>query len=189
MPSSVDRTAGEIDWPPWAERTPADERERTYKFGVSLARALNDIETVLEKRIDVDDWRLSTAAPHRKKDGRPYADANPVDPSVVVRWTKDGDQFAVACDRYEDLRDNVRSIGLYLEEKRKMSIRPVTPDAVSSHLPNSRLARRSPTRSCRRRRPTRSSTSVPTQAPKSSGRRSAQRPRRPIQTAVGRRTG
>ena len=44
---------------------------------------------------------------------------------MVVRWSKDGEQFCVACDRYDDLRDNVRTIGLYVEEKRKMSNRPV----------------------------------------------------------------
>ncbi|MFP4218435.1 MAG: DnaJ domain-containing protein [Salinarchaeum sp.] len=87
--------------------------------------ALSDIEYELLERVDADDVRVSTAAPHRKKDGRPYADANPDDPSVVVRWTKDGDQYAVACDRYTDWRDNARAIGLYIREKRKMASRPV----------------------------------------------------------------
>jgi len=123
MPSKVDRTGGDIDWPPWAQRT--DRRERTTKFSVTLASAINDIEAELEDRLGVDDWRLSTAAPHRKKDGRPYADANPSDPGAVVRWTMDGEQYAVAADQYDDLRDNVRAIGLYISEKRKMNNRPV----------------------------------------------------------------
>ena len=71
------------------------------------------------------DWRLSTAAPHRKRDGLPYADSNPDDPGVVVRWSKGGKQYCVACDHYDDLRDNIRTLGLYIEEKRKMSNRPV----------------------------------------------------------------
>lgn len=125
VPSRVDRTGGEIDWPTWAERTSAHRRERTSKFSVTLAKAINDIETELEERLGVDDWRLSTAAPHRKRDGRPYADANPDDPGAVVRWTKDGEQYAVAADEYDDLRDNIRAIGLYIQEKRKMSNRPV----------------------------------------------------------------
>jgi hypothetical protein len=123
MPSSVDRTAGRLDWPTWADRT--TRRKRTSKFSVSLAQAINDIETELEDRIGVDDWRLSTAAPHRKRDGRPYADANPDDPGAVVRWTDDDEQYAVAADQYSDLRDNIRAIGLYIQEKRKMSNRPV----------------------------------------------------------------
>jgi len=125
MQSSVDRTAGEVDWPAWADRTPTAKRTRTSKFSVTLASALNDIETELEDRLGVDDWRLSTAVPHRKSDGRPYADANPDDPAAVVRWSMDGEQYAVAADEYAGLRDNVRAIGLYLEEKRKMSNRPI----------------------------------------------------------------
>lgn len=125
MPSTTDRTAGEIDWPPFAERTPPRQREYTSKYSVTKHEAISRLETELLDRVGADDWRLSTAAPHRKSDGLPYADANPDDPGTVARWTKDGEQYAVACDRYTDLRDNVRTIGLYVEEKRKMSDRPV----------------------------------------------------------------
>jgi len=125
MTSPTDRTAGEIDWPPAFERTSAADRRRTSKFSKTFHQSVEAIETQLD-RLGVDDWRLSTAAPHRKKDGMPYANASPDDPSVVVRWTMDGAQYAVACDHYSDWRDNARAIGLYIEEKRKMSERPVT---------------------------------------------------------------
>jgi hypothetical protein len=125
MTSKMDRTAGEIDWPTWAERTPANEQERTSKYSVTQTQAIKRLQTELLDRVGADDWRLSTAAPHRKRDGLPYADSNPSDPAAVARWSKDGDQYAVACDRYDDLRDNIRTIGLYVEEKRKMSNRPV----------------------------------------------------------------
>ena len=124
--TELDRTAGRIDWPAWADRTPAGQRERTSKFSVSLAKSISDIATELEDRLGVDHWRLSTAAPHRKSDGRPYADANPDDPGAVVRWTMDGEDYAVACDHYSGLRDNCRAIGLYITEKRKMANRPVS---------------------------------------------------------------
>jgi hypothetical protein len=123
--SRADRTAGEIDWPAGFERTPADERDSGSKFSVSMGQAIDEIESELLSRIGADDWRISTAAPNRKKDGRPYADANPEDPGAVIRWSKDGQQYAVACDRYTGLRSNVRAIGLYIREKRKMSNRPV----------------------------------------------------------------
>jgi hypothetical protein len=126
MPSRIDKTNGEVDWPPQFDRTPASERDRTSKFSVTFSQALDDIEQELLNRVGADDWRVSTAAPHRKQDGRPYADARPDDPAVVVRWSKDGEQFAVACDQYDDWRDNARAIGLYIREKRKMSDRPVT---------------------------------------------------------------
>lgn len=122
--SRADRTAGEVDWVDFAERTPEERRERTSKFDVPTGRAIREVEKELE-RIGVDDWRLSTAAPHRQKDGRPYANANPDDPVAVVRWTMDGAQYAVACDQYTKMRDNIRAVGLYLREKRKMDNRPV----------------------------------------------------------------
>lgn len=127
MPEATraDRTGGEIDWPPFLSRTEPHRRERTTKFKVGIGQALSEIETELVDRLGVDDWRVSTAAPHRRKDGLPYADARPDDPGAVVRWTKDTDQYAVAADEYTKLRDNVRAIGLYITEKRKMSNRPV----------------------------------------------------------------
>jgi hypothetical protein len=126
MPSRTDKTGGEIDWPPQFERIPLRERHRTSKFSVTFHQAVQHIEQELLNRVGADDWRLSTAAPHRKDDGMPYANANPDDPAVVVRWTTDGQQYAVACDYYTDWRDNARAIGLYIREKRKMSDRPVT---------------------------------------------------------------
>lgn len=137
MPSKTDRTAGELDWPSWAERTDAHRRETTHKFQKTLHSTIDDIEHELEERLDVDDWRLSTAAPHRKRDGKPYADASPDDPGVVVRWTKDGDQYAVPCDHYTTLRDNARAIYLYLKEKRKMEARPVR--TIESEFATARL--------------------------------------------------
>jgi hypothetical protein len=123
--SEIDRTAGDLDWPTWAERTPPGERQSTHKYSVTLSQAIDDIETELVDRLGVDGWRLSTAAPHRKRDGWPYADADPDDPGVAVRWSMAGDQYCIACDEYTRLRGNVRTIGLYIAEKRKMSGRPV----------------------------------------------------------------
>jgi hypothetical protein len=42
-----------------------------------------------------------------------------------LRWTIDGADYAVACDAYDDLRANVRTIGLWMKEKRMMEGRPV----------------------------------------------------------------
>ena len=125
MPSKTDRTGGEIDWPHWQDRTSSSQRTSTSKYSTTLRKAISHIERELGDRLGVDDWRLSTAAPHRKNDGRPYANANPSDPGAVVRWSMDGQQYCVAADEYDDFRDNVRTIGLYIKEKRKMSNRPV----------------------------------------------------------------
>ncbi|SNZ18222.1 hypothetical protein SAMN06269185_3299 [Natronoarchaeum philippinense] len=130
-----DQSSG-IDWPADFARTPTGERERNRKYDVTLAQALDDLEAELD-RLGVDDWRLSTAAQQRQRDQRPYSRANPDDPGVVVRWSMDGNQYAVACDRYTKLRDNVRTVGLYIHEKRKMEQRPV--ETGESEFANARL--------------------------------------------------
>ncbi|MFC6716250.1 J domain-containing protein [Natrialbaceae archaeon GCM10025810] len=115
-----------LEWPPELERTSADERESTSKFDVTLGAAIKDIKREMD-RLEVDHWRLSTAMPQRKTDGLPYASAaEPDDPGAVLRWAMGGDQFAIGCDAYTRVRDNVRAIGLYVAEKRRMEKRPVT---------------------------------------------------------------
>ncbi|WP_372478916.1 J domain-containing protein [Halomicrobium sp. HM KBTZ05] len=125
-----------FEWPPALQRTPTTDRERNNAFRVSLAKAFDELETELE-RVGVDDHRYGFAAPQRKRDQRPYADSNPDDPGFVLRWTMDGDQFAIACDRYQQFRSNVRAVGLYLREKRKMEQRPVV--TGESEFANARL--------------------------------------------------
>ena len=126
----------DLDWPAGFDRTDSTERTRTSKFGVRLAKAFDDLERVL-KRLDVDKFRYDFAAPTRQRDGRPYARSDPDDPGFVLRWTMDGDDYAVACDHYTGLRDNVRATGLYLDEKRKMEGRPV--ETGESEFANARL--------------------------------------------------
>jgi hypothetical protein len=77
--------------------------------------------------MDVDDWRASTASggSHTKPNGLPKYSANPEDPGFVLRWTDDGEQFAVACDAYTRLRDNVRAVYLWVHETRMRAQRPV----------------------------------------------------------------
>lgn len=125
-----------IDWPAGFERTPEADRQRCRKYDVSLSQAFSDLETELG-RLGVDDYRYSFDADQRKTDQRPYARASPDDPGFVLRWTMDGDQYAVACDRWNRLRDNVRTVGLYLNEKRKMEQRPV--ETGESEFANARL--------------------------------------------------
>jgi hypothetical protein len=125
-----------LDWPPNFERTPERERTRNNSYDVSLSKAFTDLETELD-RLGVDAHRYGFDARQRKRDQRPYSRANPDDPSFVLRWKMGGDQYAVACDRYSRLRDNVRTVGLYLHEKRKMEGRPVA--TGESEFANARL--------------------------------------------------
>lgn len=129
-------TRNRIDWPAAFERTPPHERMRTTKFSLSIAQAFDRLESQLEI-LGADDWEYGFDAEQRKRDQRPYANARPDDPGFVLRWAMDGEWFAVACDRYTDLRDNVRAVGLYVQEKRKMEGRPV--ETGESEFSNARL--------------------------------------------------
>ena len=121
----MQETMSRVQWPADWPRTPADERELTHKFSLTLAQAFSRLEKELE-RIGADDYDYEFDAQQRKRDKRPYSRASPDDPSFVVRWSMKGEQYAAACDHYTALRDNVRATGLYLQEKRKMEARPVT---------------------------------------------------------------
>lgn len=125
-----------LDWPAGFDRTPTAERTRNHSFQVTLSKAFSDLERELD-RLDVNEYRYSMDAQQRQRDQRPYANARPDDPGFVLRWTMDGEQYAVACDRYSRLRDNVRTVGLYIREKRKMEGRPVV--TGESEFANARL--------------------------------------------------
>lgn len=115
-----------LDWPAGFERKPPAERKPDSPFRVSLAETASDIRTELD-RLGADDWRASTASggAYTKRDGLPKHNANPDDPGFVLRWTNDGENFAVACDYYRSLRDNARTVFLWVQETRKRSQRPV----------------------------------------------------------------
>jgi len=134
---SAQRTGG-VDWPAGWDRTDPRRRTKNRSYGVSLHDAISDLDQEME-RLDVDDWRLSTAMDHQKENRNyPYASQpEPEDPGVVLRWTMDGNQYAVACDRYSRVRDNLRTIGLYVKEKRKMEKRPV--ETGEDEFANARL--------------------------------------------------
>lgn len=125
-----------VEWPPGFDRTPPGDRSRNRSFDVSLSQAFDDLEAEL-RRLGVDDYRYSFDAQQRQRDNRPYARANPDDPSFVLRWTMDAAQYAIGCDAYTRLRDNVRTVGLYVREKRKMEGRPVA--TGESEFANARL--------------------------------------------------
>jgi hypothetical protein len=76
--------------------------------------------------------------PHRigSATGCPTPTATPKTRRQSSGGPKDGEQFAVACDRYDDVRDNIRTIGLYVEGKRKMSNRPVNTGQDEFATPN-----------------------------------------------------
>lgn len=113
-----------VDWPTGWERTPPQEREKNRCFEASIATTTDELATEMN-RMDVDDWRPSIGNQHTKSNGLPLHNANPDDPGFVLRWADDGEEFAVSCDDYSRLRDNLRSVYLWVHETRMRSTRPV----------------------------------------------------------------
>jgi hypothetical protein len=115
-----------VDWPPeLGEPTPAGQRTKNWDFSATLGKTTEQLETELD-RLDPDDWRVETGNQHTKTNGMPRHNANPDDPAFVLHWTKNGDSYAVGCDRYSRLRDNVRTVYLWFHETRMRSKRPVS---------------------------------------------------------------
>ncbi|GAB3315146.1 J domain-containing protein [Haloplanus salinarum] len=115
-----------IDWPAGFERTTERRRTSGSKFQASLADTTKSIAAEMD-RMGVDSWRASTGSggAYTKSNGLPKHNANPDDPGFVLRWSKDGEQFAVACDKYRRLRDNCRAVYLWVHETRMRGNRPV----------------------------------------------------------------
>jgi len=106
------------------DRTPAANRERNNSYQATLGQTTSDLATEMD-RLDPDEWRASIGNQHTKSNGLPLHNANPDDPGFVLRWRKDDQQFAVACDDSPRLRDNVRTVLLWVRETRKRNQRPV----------------------------------------------------------------
>lgn len=109
----------ELDWPPEFERTDPDRREPCPNgFRVTRSEAFDNILSELDTW-DATDVQLDTGAEHQTRNpNKPYANASYDDPGVVVRFTKDGDEMAAACDRWDNPRDNAQDLYYYLHETR-----------------------------------------------------------------------
>jgi len=129
-----------LDWPDEFERTPDAERT-PYPHGFQLTRR-EAFESILDElqRMDVRNVQVETAAPHTAKNPSiPYKDRNPEDPGVVVYFERDSRQFAVPCDRWDNLRDNARAIALYLDAKRALErygVQTVESEFTTQALPS-----------------------------------------------------
>lgn len=124
----------DLDWPEGFDRTPPSDRRRyPGGFEVSRRQAFDSILEELEK-MDAYNIEVQTAAPHRaRQPHQPYKDRDPEDPGVVVYFERDGKQFAVPCDRWNNLRDNARAIAKYLDAKRAIERYGVATVATELH--------------------------------------------------------
>lgn len=107
-----------LDWPPEQPRTPAGNVQwGPYK--VTQDKAQRELMHELEL-LGATDVVISTNLRVRS-DGLPYASQRtPDDPGVAVYWTRDGQDYCVACDGYRDIRSNMRACGLAVHHLRRL---------------------------------------------------------------------
>ena len=112
---------GELDWPDGFDRTGPSEREPyPHGFRVTRSQAFSNILDELRK-MDARDVQFDTGTEHQKRNlNKPYANRGFDDPGVVVRFERDGQQFAVPYDRWDNSRDNAQAIPRYLNAKRAL---------------------------------------------------------------------
>lgn len=121
-----------LHWPQGHERTPPQRRERS-RFGkwdkpVTMNRATLAVMTQVSMftrsgqtwRIDPDDVVISTNIELRK-DGLPRSDRRaPEDVGVAVYFELDGHPYAMPCDKWDRVGDNLYAIAKHLEAMRGM---------------------------------------------------------------------
>lgn len=115
----------DVEWPPGLSRRPPKARKGSSDYKVSLARAVSDLEDELDL-MSPDTWEVRTGNGHTKSNGMPLHNANPDDPSFVLRWLDDEQWYEVGCDKYTSLRDNVREVGKWIKETRMRENRGVS---------------------------------------------------------------
>jgi len=110
----------QLDWPSEFERTdPEDRKPYPGGFRVTRAVAFSNILNELQTWDGVTDVQLDSGAEHQKQNpNKPYANSSFDDPGVVVRFSKDGEDMAAACDRWDSPRDNAQDLYHYLHETR-----------------------------------------------------------------------
>lgn len=121
-----------LEWPAGHARTPDGDRERS-RFGkwnalVSVAQATRAVMEQIGMftrrgqtwRIDPDEVVISTNLTLRN-DGLPRSGQRaPEDPGVAVYFELDGHPYAMPCDKWDRVADNLYAIAKHLEAMRGM---------------------------------------------------------------------
>lgn len=109
------RTAFPLTWPTNRPRTPVSQR-KAGKFRAVFSQARDELLEELA-RLGARKAILSSDAPMRR-DGLPYADADPSDPACAVYFERAGRPYVIACDTYTELRANVRAVSATIQALR-----------------------------------------------------------------------
>ena len=108
-----------LAWPTGYPRTEAYKRRRANFKAFSFAQARDTLIAEI-RRLGARNPVLSTNVPLRR-DGLPYANSGLMkDPGVAVYFTLKERQLVLACDRWDKIEDNMRSIELTIDAMRGM---------------------------------------------------------------------
>jgi hypothetical protein len=109
-----------LHWPDGFPRTPSGQREFGH-LKLSLEVSMNSLREEL-RMLGATDVILSTNVPTRR-DGNPYASGygRVGDPGAAVYFVWKKAPRVMACDRYDEVRKNVRALALCIEAMRALS--------------------------------------------------------------------
>lgn len=102
-----------LNWPDGIERTPTSERESGTKFSTAYQETRGDLKDEL-RRMGAEKYRVQKVS------------GGNGDPGIVLRWKRDGQDYAVACDYYTSKTANLRCIYLWVNETRMREKRPAS---------------------------------------------------------------
>lgn len=103
-------------WIPGKLRTPSHQRKRS-QFQVNFAKARDELLIELS-RLEASKIIISSNVQTRQ-DGLPYASfREPNDPGVAVYFRSFQKNYALSCDRWDRVKDNLRAIGCHINALR-----------------------------------------------------------------------
>lgn len=105
-----------LDWMPGKLRTPSFRRTRS-QFKVTFTKARDDLLVELKKLKATNIVISSNVEPRR--DGLPYSNRkNPDDPGVAVYFKSFKKDYALGCDKWDTVKDNLRAIAKHIRALR-----------------------------------------------------------------------
>ena len=102
-----------LSWPPGFPRTKLPAQSR---FDTGEERVRRNLELQLEL-MDASNVVVTTNSELRR-DGRPYANQRITDTGVAVYFTRKGREQAIACDKWDSIRDNLHAVAKTIEALR-----------------------------------------------------------------------
>ncbi|WP_392530201.1 J domain-containing protein [Nostoc sp. C117] len=114
----TENTAYPLTWATIYPRTPQHKRQAA-RFEVGFSTARDDLLNEL-RLLGAKNSVISSNVPLRR-DGLPYASfREPDDPGVAVYFQIKDKSYALCCDRWLKVKDNLRAIGLHIAAMRGM---------------------------------------------------------------------